>query len=141
MFTIPDFKQLQKYIDSSSLLAVQQALTEPHCGLAGFAALLSPAADECLSDIAARAAQITAQRFGNTIQIYAPLYLSSYCSNQCVYCGFSAENDIDRRVLTIEEAVEEAMILHNRGISHILLGFLFGKTGRVVKRYVCFHFY
>jgi 2-iminoacetate synthase len=121
MFTVPDFDQLQKYIDASSSLDVRQALMEPHCGLAGLAALLSPAADQYLSEMAHRSAQITAQRFGNTIQIYAPLYLSSYCSNRCAYCGFSAENKIERRVLTMKEAVQEAMILHDRGFSHILL--------------------
>jgi 2-iminoacetate synthase len=121
MFTVPEFHQLQEYIDASSSLDVEQALIEPHCGLAGLAALLSPAAEKYLPDLAARSAQITAQRFGNTIQIYAPLYLSNYCSNRCAYCGFSAENQIERRVLTMEEALEEAMILHDRGFSHILL--------------------
>lgn len=121
MFTLPDFSQLQKYIDASSAMDVEQALLEPHCGLAGLAALLSPAAADYLPDLAARSAHITAQRFGNTIQIYAPLYLSSYCCNRCAYCGFSAENTIARRVLSIDEAVKEAMILHDRGFSHILL--------------------
>lgn len=121
MFTVPDFNQLQTYIDASSSMDVEQALLEPHCGLAGLAALLSPSAADYLPDLAARSAQITGQRFGNTIQIYAPLYLSNYCSNRCAYCGFSAENTIERRVLTFDEAVEEAMILHQRGFSHILL--------------------
>lgn len=86
-----------------------------------FVALLSPAADPFLEAMAERSAEITARRFGRTTQIYAPLYLSSFCSNRCLYCGFSADNRIARRLLTLEEAEQEAMILHARGFNHILL--------------------
>ncbi len=121
MFTIPAFNTLQGQIACSTPADVERALRAAHLDHAGLAALLSPAAVQYLGEMAGRAAEITAQRFGKTIQIYAPLYVSSLCANHSVYCGFSADNDIERRVLSIEEAEHEAMILHERGFNHILL--------------------
>lgn len=121
MFTVPPFTELQQYIAGSTAADVRQALTARHPGVHGLAALLSESAGEYLDAMAARSAALTMQRFGRVIQLYAPLYLSSYCSNRCVYCGFSADNPIDRRVLTLDEAEAEAMLLHDRGFSHILL--------------------
>ena len=83
--------------------------------------LLSPAASRFSAGWPPVPLNSPASRFGRTIQIYAPLYLSSFCTNRCAYCGFSAENKIDRRVLTMAEAEAEAAILHARGFSHILL--------------------
>lgn len=68
-----------------------------------------------------RARKITLQQFGRTIKLYAPLYLSSFCRNQCSYCNFNAKNPSERRRLSINEAVNEARILFDRGIRHILL--------------------
>lgn len=121
LFAIPQFARLQETVNSRTTDDVQRALARTSPSLEDLAALLSPAAEEFLGDLAARSAAITTQRFGRTIQIYAPLYLSSHCTNRCVYCGFSADNRIDRRVLTYEEAEAEAMILHRRGANHILL--------------------
>ncbi|MCJ7602296.1 MAG: 2-iminoacetate synthase ThiH [Desulfobulbaceae bacterium] len=121
-FTIPDFAELQRLRTASCDKAdVHRALQSDRIDISGLAALLSPAADSFLPQLAARSARITAKRFGRTIQIYAPLYLSNFCTNRCAYCGFSADNKIDRRVLTMEEAEQEAMILHGRGFKHILL--------------------
>lgn len=120
-FQIPEFKELQSLIQGADEIDVRQALQAVHPGIHGLAALLSPAASAMLPDLASRSAAITSQRFGNTIQIYAPLYLSSFCVNRCAYCGFSAENKISRRVLSIDEAEQEAMILHGRQINHLLL--------------------
>ncbi len=121
-FTLPDFDELQIVIEkASSPAAVEAALACRKPGLKEFAALLSPAAEEYLPQIAARSAAITGQRFGRTIQIYAPLYLSSFCTNRCAYCGFSADNAIERRVLTMEEAATESILLHERGFNHVLL--------------------
>jgi 2-iminoacetate synthase len=121
MFQIPDFKELQRLVDGTEEAEVRRALQSTHVGINGLAALLSPAAESLLPELAARSVEITAQRFGNTIQIYAPLYLSNFCVNRCAYCGFSAENKISRRMLTLEEAEQETMILHNREINHLLL--------------------
>ncbi|RJX28894.1 MAG: 2-iminoacetate synthase ThiH [Desulfurivibrio sp.] len=121
-FTIPDFAELRQLVATHGHAAeVLRALRSERLDINGLAALLSPAAENLLPQLAARSGQITAKRFGRTIQIYAPLYLSNFCINRCAYCGFSAGNRIERRVLTMAEAEEEAMILHGRGFKHILL--------------------
>ncbi len=121
MVIIPDFQQLNERIASCSKDDVNQALQAEHPGIQGLAALLSPVASDMLPELARRSAEITARRFGRTIQLYAPVYLSSYCSNKCAYCGFSAENKIERRVLTMAEAEREMDILQERGFNHVLL--------------------
>ncbi len=121
MFAIPEFSTLQAVISRATEPEVLLALHSDRPGLAGLAALLSPVAEPHLGAMAKRSAAITSQRFGRTIQVYAPVYLSSFCANRCVYCGFSADNTIERRVLTMAEAESEAMILHHRGFSHLLL--------------------
>ena len=83
--------------------------------------LLSPEADRFLDIIIKQARSITLQRFGRVIQLYAPLYLSNHCHSTCTYCGFSRPNLIRRLTLKISEAINEADILYNRGIRHILL--------------------
>jgi len=120
-FSIPDFDELGWLMASCDRSDVFRALQSDRVDVKGLAALLSPHADEFLPQLAARSARITSQRFGRTIQLYAPLYLSSFCTNNCLYCGFSARNKIVRKVLTFDEAEREAMILHDRGFHHILL--------------------
>lgn len=71
--------------------------------------------------MAQRARQITRQRFGNTIQLYAPLYVSNFCVNNCPYCAFNRQSDVPRKRLTIEQACKEADILASEGFRHILL--------------------
>jgi 2-iminoacetate synthase len=117
----PLFADLQARLAEVSGLEVERALAAERLGIDGLIALLSPAADSKLAAMADRSARITRQRFGATMQLYAPVYLSNLCQNRCLYCGFSADNRIDRRLLTIEQAEAEAAILHDRGISHILL--------------------
>ncbi|NTV14285.1 MAG: 2-iminoacetate synthase ThiH [Desulfobulbaceae bacterium] len=121
IFPVPDFTELREQIYRLNHRTVTEVLGRGRLSLADLAVLLSPQAADFLPALAARAAELTQQRFGRTIQIYAPLYLSSYCGNRCQYCGFSAENRIARRVLTLEEAEAEAAILAARGFSHILL--------------------
>jgi len=118
---IPYFTELQQHITSRTSSDVERALTATRLRPLDLAALLSPAAEEYFPEMAKRSAEITSQRFGKTIQIYAPIYLSSFCSNRCLYCGFSADNKFERKVLTFEEAEQEATILHQRGFNHILL--------------------
>jgi len=121
MFTVPEFTELQGVIARAREEDVLLALRRNRLGVQDLAALLSPCAQPHLAAMAKRASFLTEQRFGRTIQIYAPLYLSSYCANRCVYCGFSADNRIERRALTLAEAEAEAMILHRRGFQHVLL--------------------
>lgn len=94
-----------------------------------FLALLSPAALPYLEIMAAKAHALTVQHFGKTIQLYSPLYLSSYCTNECVYCGFRAGNRERRKTLSLEEVESNAAALAATGIRHILL-----LTGEAPKR-------
>jgi 2-iminoacetate synthase len=84
-------------------------------------ALLSPAAEQYLEQMASQSRRLTIQRFGRTIKLYAPLYLSNYCQNSCLYCGFNTNNSFARKRLTIEEAIDEANILASQGFSDLLL--------------------
>ena len=84
-------------------------------------ALISPAAETCLEQMAQQARQLTIQRFGRTIQLYAPLYVSNYCLNSCRYCGYSAQTTCERRRLSVDEALAEADIIASEGFRHILL--------------------
>jgi 2-iminoacetate synthase len=84
-------------------------------------ALVSPAAEGHLEQMAMLSRRLTIQRFGRTIRLYAPLYLSSYCVNRCRYCGFNRDNTFERVRLTVEEAAAEADILASEGFRDILL--------------------
>ncbi len=122
MFSFPpDFQEINKKLNTITEGDVRKALSFSVLGIDGLVALLSPAAEVLLGDLVRKSSNITQQRFGRTIQLYAPLYLSSFCQNRCKYCGFSAENHIDRRVLSLDEAEAEAAILQERGFDHILL--------------------
>ncbi len=72
-----------------------------------FMALISPAATPYLEQMAALSRLYTQQRFGKTIQMYVPLYITNSCTNHCVYCGFQHNNPIARVILTEEEMVNE----------------------------------
>ncbi|MGC8742813.1 MAG: 2-iminoacetate synthase ThiH [Verrucomicrobiia bacterium] len=89
--------------------------------LSDFAQLISPAASGYLENMAAIAHTITLQRFGRVIRLFAPLYLSNECINNCKYCGFSRDNDILRVTLTIEEVLKEAREIKRKGFRNILL--------------------
>ncbi|HEG43752.1 MAG TPA: 2-iminoacetate synthase ThiH [Phycisphaerales bacterium] len=84
-------------------------------------ALVSPAAENHLEEMAQRSRDLTIQRFGPTIKLYAPLYVSNYCSNSCVYCGFNRQTEFERKRLTVAEAVAEAEIIAAEGFRDILL--------------------
>lgn len=120
-FVAPDFRQLHALVYGCKPDQVTTVLQKKRLTPADLAVLLSPAAEAFLPQLAERAADLTSFRFGRAMQLYAPLYLSSYCANRCQYCGFSAENHIERRVLSLEEAEGEATILAERGFSHLLL--------------------
>ena len=121
MLTIPGFQVIQETLSSCSATDVERALQAKRPTINDLYALLSPAADVFLPQLAGHSRKITLQRFGRITQMYGPIYLSNYCTNRCAYCGFSASNRIHRRCLTLEEAEREADILHLRGFSHILL--------------------
>ncbi len=86
-----------------------------------FAALLSPAAGAQLERLARSSMGLTRQRFGRVIRLFAPLYLSNECINNCAYCGFSRDNAILRVTLTPDEVVREARALREQGFRNLLL--------------------
>jgi 2-iminoacetate synthase len=101
--------------------AVQESLARSRLSLSDFARLISPAAVGQLEMLGRRAHQITQQRFGKVIRLFAPLYLSNECINNCRYCGFSRDNSILRVTLTTEEVRCEARALLEQGFRNLLL--------------------
>lgn len=89
--------------------------------LEDFKALISPAATDFLEEMAQLSHRLTQKRFGKTIQMYVPLYLSNECQNICTYCGFSFDNKIRRKTLTEEEILKEVAVLKRMGYEHVLL--------------------
>ncbi|MGO3307307.1 MAG: radical SAM protein, partial [Sphingobacterium sp.] len=100
---------------------VVNALRKDKRSLTDFLALISPVAAPYIETMAAMSSELTAQRFGKNIQLYAPLYLSNECNNICTYCGFSVDNGIRRRTLSPPEIMIEAQTVRSMGFQHILL--------------------
>ncbi|SEB79998.1 tyrosine lyase ThiH [Tenacibaculum sp. MAR_2009_124] len=109
---------------------VLYALGKQKRDLEDFKALISPAAKPFLEQLAQMSRMLTKKRFGNTIQMYAPMYLSNECQNICTYCGFSFTNKIPRRTLTDAEILQEVSFLKEKGYDHILL--VTGEANRTV---------
>ncbi|MDY0220605.1 MAG: 2-iminoacetate synthase ThiH [Desulfobacterium sp.] len=86
-----------------------------------FLALLSPAASGYLEQMAQKAQGLTRQYFGPTIQLFIPLYISNFCANECVYCGFHRGNNIQRKKLSLAEIEVEAKAIAATGMRHILI--------------------
>jgi len=89
--------------------------------LGDFADLISPAGAELLEPLARRSQELTRQRFGKVIRLFAPLYLSNECINNCKYCGFSRDNPILRVTLSVDEVKREAVALKEQGFRNVLL--------------------
>jgi 2-iminoacetate synthase len=100
---------------------VKASLRKGQLSLTDFAHLISPAGAELLEELCQRSQNVTRQRFGKVIRLFAPLYLSNECINNCKYCGFSRDNPILRVTLSVEEVVNEAQSLMSQGFRNILL--------------------
>ncbi len=86
---------------------VEIALSKPHLDLEDFMALVSPAAAPYLEQMAALSRMHTLSRFGKTISMYVPMYITNSCTNSCVYCGFNRHNPMRRVILTPEQIKDE----------------------------------
>ncbi|GAU76688.1 2-iminoacetate synthase ThiH [Fusibacter sp. 3D3] len=86
-----------------------------------FAALLSPAAKPYLEEMAQKSKALTHKHFGNSIQLFTPLYISNYCENNCIYCGFNCKNKIKRGKLSLEEINTELKTISETGLKEILI--------------------
>ena len=101
---------------------VEIALSKSKLDIEDFKALISPAAEPFLEQMAVLSRKYTQQRFGKTIQFYVPLYLTNSCVNHCIYCGFNHENDIKRIILTDEHILREVEAIKKMGdFRHVLL--------------------
>ncbi len=112
--------ELLHEIVSKTWRDVEQALAHPGSNIGHLLALISPAAVPYLEDMASLSRELTRKRFGNTIQLYVPLYLSNECSNSCLYCGFNKNNLYNRVTLTTDQILAEARVLKQQGFEHIL---------------------
>ncbi|MCL4126701.1 UNVERIFIED_CONTAM: hypothetical protein GTU68_040852 [Idotea baltica] len=120
-FDTYNWDTLEKEIYAYTSHDVRQVLDKEKIDLEDFKALISPAAKPFIEDMAQRSQAITKKRFGNTIQMYVPMYLSNECQNICTYCGFSMTNKIPRRTLKDNEILKEVAFLKAKGYDHILL--------------------
>jgi 2-iminoacetate synthase len=100
---------------------VLAALAKSKRSLEDFKALISPAAEPYLEEMAALSHEITQKRFGKTMQMFVPMYLSNECQNICTYCGFSLDNAIRRTTLNDKQILEEIKVIKSYGYDHILL--------------------
>ena len=100
---------------------VLEALSKEVLSVEDFAALLSPAASGYLEEMARKAQAETRKHFGNSIYMFTPLYISNYCENYCIYCGFNCHNKIHRAKLTYEEIEKEMKAIADTGLEEILL--------------------
>jgi len=100
---------------------VKAALEHESCTIEDFKALLSPAAEPFLEQIAQRARAETSKHFGNTVYLFTPLYIANYCDNYCVYCGFNCYNDINRMKLSMEQIEKEMKVIADSGMEEILI--------------------
>ena len=126
MSFVPEFNSLPlaslvKRSLAAGAVAVRESLAREKVSLADFAHLISPAAAKLLEPLGRRSQQLTQQRFGKVIRLFAPLYLSNECINNCKYCGFSRDNPILRVTLTVDEVRREARALAAQGFRNILL--------------------
>lgn len=113
--------EVKREIYTTTTGEVTQVLQKRDHELSDLLKMISPAAAPFLEQMAQRARQLTQQRFGKTIQLYAPLYLSNECQNICTYCGFSLDNKIKRKTLSPTEIVTEALALKAMDVDHVLL--------------------
>lgn len=100
---------------------VLAAISAKNRSLKDFGALLSPAAEPFLEQMAKAAQDETRRHFGNSIYMFTPLYIANYCENYCVYCGFNCHNKIKRARLNDEELIREMKAIADTGLEEILL--------------------
>ena len=101
------WEEITRKIYSQTEADVRRALSKEHCTVDDFMALISPAATPYLEEMAVLSKRYTEERFGRTMSLFIPLYLTNSCANSCVYCGFHISNPMPRTILTFEEMENE----------------------------------
>lgn len=105
------------YTAADVRLALQHDIRTPE----DFGALLSPAAEPFLEEMAQLAQSETRKHFGNSVYMFTPIYISNYCENYCIYCGFNCHNKINRAKLTYDEIEQEMAAIAATGLEEILI--------------------
>ncbi len=100
---------------------VRAALDRNTCSIDDLKALLSPAAEPFLEEMAQKARLETSKHFGNTVYLFTPLYIANYCENYCVYCGFNCYNHIKRMKLNMEQIEHEMKVIADSGMEEVLI--------------------
>ena len=121
---IPEWLSVDAYLgraQGATRRDVLAAVRAVHPAEREFAALISPAASSMLEPMAQRAQALTRGHFGKTVSLYAPLYLSNYCSGGCSYCGFASDRKQLRHKLTLDDLKRETEALKAKGIEDVLL--------------------
>ena len=126
MSFVAEFKQLPlpsllAQAEQTTVAAARESLGRARPSLRDFANLISPAAGELLELMCQRSQALTLRRFGRVMRLFAPLYLSNECVNNCSYCGFSRDNPILRVTLSVEEVRRESQELFQQGFRNVLL--------------------
>lgn len=110
-----DWDDTTRAIASKRAADVEVALSKERLDVDDFMALISPAATPYLEAMARRSQEITLRRFGKTISMYIPMYVSNACTNHCVYCGFNHDNPLKRTTLTMEQVKAECEAIRRLG--------------------------
>ncbi|MFT3739750.1 MAG: 2-iminoacetate synthase ThiH [Breznakibacter sp.] len=116
-----DWDEVAQSIRQQTRTDVERVLANGVRKMDDLKALLSPEAVPVLEILADTSRRVTRQRFGNVVQLYVPLYLSNFCENCCVYCGFNAGNRITRKVLSMDELARELSVIRRNPFQHLLL--------------------
>ncbi|WP_029286154.1 2-iminoacetate synthase ThiH [Pedobacter sp. R20-19] len=121
LFETYNWNETKASIYAKTAADVEHALCATKRTLEDFKALISPAAEPYLEQMAKISQQLTQKRFGKVLQMYVPLYLSNECSNICTYCGFSYDNKVRRKTLSPMEIMQEVAAIKEMGYEHVLL--------------------
>jgi 2-iminoacetate synthase len=100
---------------------IKQILGKNRLTALDYLALLAPQAESHLEAMAQKAHRLTVQNYGKTMQLFTPMYLANYCTNQCVYCGFNISNALHRKKLSLSEVEAEAQEIAKTGLKHVLI--------------------
>ena len=134
-----DWDETTDRIASKTDADVRRALGKSSCDIDDFMALLSPAAEPYLETMAVLSRKYTRERFGRTMSMFIPLYITNSCSNSCVYCGFHRENPMARIILTPEQIEGEwyVTLKHSMEKDHYIrfLALVTGDRCRIVRLY------
>ncbi|MDE6248856.1 MAG: 2-iminoacetate synthase ThiH [Paramuribaculum sp.] len=110
-----NWQETSERIKSKTAADVEAALSKTHLTVDDFMALISPAAAPYLERMAALSHRYTLERFGKTISMYIPMYVSNACTNHCVYCGFNHSNPLERVTLTLDQVKAECEAIRKLG--------------------------